>query len=238
MSDLALLLKSSLYDQQAIVIGLAFAGGVVSSLLPCTIGMLPVLIGYIGGYTPDNKWQIIQQVTLFVLGVATVMTVLGVGVSLAGLTFGSAVGKNWYYLLGSLAILMGLQLLGVFHLPIPQLVHKLPESKPGQLLAPFILGLAFGAASSPCGTPFLTVILGFISYGKNLVLGALSLFSYALGQCLLLVVIGLFTGFLKHLAILRHVGRVMNALSGGVFILAGLLLIAKAAHWLDALAFY
>lgn len=237
MSDLALLLKTSLYQQQGIVLGLAFAGGVVSSLLPCTVGMLPVLIGYVGGYAENSRWEVFRQVMLFVLGVATVMTALGVVVSLAGLTFGS-VGRGWYFVVGGLALFMGLQLLGLVRIPLPQLITKLPESKPGQVLAPFLLGLAFGAASSPCGTPFLTVILGFISYGKNPVLGAASLFSYALGQSMLLVVIGLFTGFLKHMAVLRHVGRVMNTLSAVVFILGGLLLIAKAAQWLDAFAFY
>jgi len=237
MSDLAALLKTSLYQQEGMVIALAFAGGVVSSLLPCTVGMLPVLIGYVGGYAEDNKGEVFRQVMLFVLGVATVMTALGILVSLAGLTFGS-VGRGWYFIVGGLALFMGLQLIGLLRIPLPQLITKLPESKPGQILAPFVLGLAFGAASSPCGTPFLTVILGFISYGKNPILGAASLFSYALGQSMLLVMIGLFTGFLKHMAILRRVGSVMNLLSAIIFILGGLLLIAKAAQWLDAFAFY
>jgi cytochrome c-type biogenesis protein len=131
-----------------------------------------------------------------------------------------------------------LHLLEIIQLPLPQFVTKLPHSKPGVFLAPLVLGAAFGAASSPCGTPFLTGILGFISREQNWLLGGSSLFFYALGQSMLLLITGLFTGLMKQMALLRHVGSVITKLSATVFILAGVLLIAQAAGWLDVLAFF
>ncbi|MEB3288109.1 MAG: cytochrome c biogenesis protein CcdA [Vampirovibrionales bacterium] len=229
-------LISALSNHSIAVIGLSFAGGVISSLLPCAISMLPVLIGYVGGYTEDSRWDILRQVLLFIVGVSLVMTILGVSASLLGVAFGGLVGSNWYYLVGVIAILMGLHLLHIIQVPLPQFITRLPETKSGHVFAPIMLGMAFGAASSPCGTPFLTAILGFISQEKHILLGAGSLFAYALGQSMLLLVVGLFTGLLKHIAIVRHVGKVINALSGAIFILAGLLLIAQGAGWLDALA--
>lgn len=227
------LFLENLDARSGVVILLAFLGGVVSSLLPCTIGMLPVLIGYVGGYSGSSRWAVLRQVLLFVLGVALVMTILGVAASTLGIAFGGLVGSGWYYAVGVVAIVMGLQLLGVINIPLPQLITKLPDSKPGQILMPIVLGMAFGAASSPCGTPFLTAILGFISQEKNLWLGGGSLFAYALGQSVLLIVVGLFTGLIKHMAVVRRVGKVINLLSGITFILAGALLIAQAASWLD-----
>lgn len=220
------------------VIGLAFLGGVFSSLLPCAVGMLPVLIGYVGGYTEDSRLAVLRQIIMFILGFALVLTTLGVLATLLGTAMAAMVGGWWYYFLGMVAILMGLHLVGVVNIPLPQFVTRMPKTEPGLFLAPLLLGAAFGAASSPCGTPFLTAILGFISRENNWLLGGISLFAYALGQSMLLVVIGLFTGFLKHMAILRHVGSVITKLSAAVFVLAGILLIAQSAGWLDIFAFY
>jgi cytochrome c-type biogenesis protein len=215
----------------------AFLGGIVSSLLPCSLGMLPVLVGYMGGYNQATKRsELFLQVCFFVLGVSLVLTVIGILTSVLGLAFGGLIGSGWYYAIGILAIVMGLQLLGVFHVPLPQLVQKLPDTQAGRYLTPLILGMAFGLASSPCGTPFLSVILGLMSQEHNWVLGGSSLFCYALGQGMLLLLVGLGVGVLKHMATLRKIGFVMNQISGWAFILTGLyLLILGSGHLGDLL---
>ena len=38
---------------------LAFLGGVISSISPCTIGLLPVVIGYVGGYSEKKDSKVI-----------------------------------------------------------------------------------------------------------------------------------------------------------------------------------
>jgi cytochrome c-type biogenesis protein len=238
MPDLQSAFLHTLNSHSFMVLALAFAGGIVSSLLPCTVGMLPVLIGYVGGYTEDSRLAVFRQIAMFMLGFALVLTLLGVLASVLGTAMAAMVGSSWYYILGTLAIAMGLHLVGIVNIPMPQFISRMPKTEPGKFLAPLALGAAFGAASSPCGTPFLTAILGFISRETNWLLGGTSLFAYALGQSMLLLVVGLFTGFLKHMAILRHVGTVINKLSAAVFVLAGLLLIAQAAGWLDVFAFY
>lgn len=220
------------------VLFLAFAGGVISSLLPCTVGMLPILIGYVGGYSEGSRLSVLRQIIFFMLGFALVLTALGIVASILGTAMAALVGHGWYYFLGAIAILMGLHLIGLINIPLPPGLTRMPKTEPGRILAPLVMGAAFGAASSPCGTPFLTAILGFISRESNWLLGGSALFAYALGQSMLLLIVGLCTGFLKHMAILRHVGAVINKLSAAVFILAGLLLIAQAAGWLDIFAFF
>lgn len=238
MPPLQALFLSTLNQHSALVLLFAFAGGIMSSLLPCTVGMLPVLVGYVGGYTAHSKWAILRQILLFMMGFALVLTLLGIVASLLGTAMAALVGSGWYFFLGALAILMGLQLLEIVQLPLPQFITRLPETRTGSWQAPIALGAAFGAASSPCGTPFLTAILGFISRENNWLLGGASLFSYALGQSILLLFVGLFTGLIKQMARFRQVGSLITRLSAGVFILGGLLLIAQAAGWLEAWAFF
>lgn len=215
------------------IIGLAYLGGLASMFLPCTLSLMPALVGYIGGYADTrSKWVVLQQTFMFVLGLATVFTLFGTLAALLGLTFGNFSSQWWFALMGILTIVMALNLLDVIHIPLPSFITKLPEggaeaSGLRRWIAPFVLGLAFGAASSPCGTPFLAGILGLISNTQNVFLGASSLFTYALGQGTLLIIIGLFTGMLKHIATLRHIGSAITKLSGSVFLAAGLLLILE-----------
>ncbi len=230
------LFDQALQNQSLTIVALAFAGGVVSTLLPCSIAMLPVVVGYVGGYADTStKKDVLVQVSLFVVGLAIVMTALGIAGSALGMTFGAWAGSGWYYIAGAIAIVMGLQLLDIIHLPLPQFVKQMPEGghdKDGaaKFIAPVVLGMAFGAASSPCGTPFLAGIIGLISAtSKNLWLGGSSLFAYALGQGTLLVIAGLFTGILKHRAKMQHVGGVITKLSATVFIVAGLVLFAEGS---------
>jgi cytochrome c-type biogenesis protein len=214
-------------SQWLAVLGLSFAGGVVSSLLPCTIGMLPIMVGLIGGSQSATKRTVLLRCTFFILGLSTVMTALGVLASSLGLAFGSVIGDGWYVVIAILAIIIGLGMLGVLHLPLPPLLQRLPQTPAGNVVGPFVLGLAFGSAASPCGTPFLTGILGLISQQKQLALGALSLFVYGVGQGLLLLLAGLFTGLLKHLAVMRHVGQVLTKASGVLFMVSGVLILLQ-----------
>lgn len=220
-----------------VMMAAAFAGGVISSVLPCSLAMLPVLVGYIGGYQKRvSRAEVVLQASLFILGLACVLTTLGILSSVLGRAFGSLIGGGWYYVIGALAVVMGLQLLNVFHLPLPQLVKKLPDSQAGKVFTPLLLGLAFGLASSPCGTPFLSVILGLMSREHNWLLGGASLFAYALGQGALLFLAGLTTGLLKHMAVLRKIGYVANTMSGAAFLLVGLyLFVLGSGHLGDLL---
>ena len=231
--------QSALSEQSALIVLFSFLGGVASTLLPCTVAMLPILIGYMGGYAQtNNKQAVLTQSLLFVVGLAIMMTLLGLIAGGLGITFGSWVGSWSFYVSGAIAIVLGLQLLDVIQIPLPQVIKQLPEGgseKQGlaRIVAPIVLGMAFGAASSPCGTPFLAGIIVLISQANNWLLGGVSLFAYALGQGVLLVIVGLFTGLLKHQAKMRRVGSVISKMSGAVFILAGLVLLLEGTGLAD-----
>ncbi|MCA9806855.1 MAG: sulfite exporter TauE/SafE family protein [Cyanobacteria bacterium HKST-UBA06] len=228
MINLLSTLQNAVANSSVLLIPLAFVGGVLTTISPCVLAMLPVLIGYVGGSQSTSKRDVLCQTGLFIVGLSLTFAVIGVITAYAGATLGSLVPVQWYVVMGVVAILMGLSLLNVFHLPIPML-NKFPKLPQSKLLAPLFLGVAFGAAASPCGTPYLVLILSSIAAKQNMLLGGLALFAYALGQGLLLLLVGLFTGLLKHLATIRQVGMVVTKLSGAVFILAGLLLIGLAA---------
>ena len=215
---------------------LAFAAGLISSFFPCCIGMLPILIGYMGVYESKSKWDVFQQVGVFILGLASVLTVLGIGLSLLGKTFGELNTSVLYYLVAAVCFVMALQILEWIHLPLPSVLTKLPEQRQGKWIAPYVLGASFGLVSSPCGTPVLAAILGVISQQGDPVLGGISLFAYAVGQGFLLMVVGLFTGLLKYRAQMASLGQAFTKISGVAFmLLAVIFLLQGLGLWNDLL---
>ena len=70
----------------------AFLGGILASISPCSIGMLPLIVGYVGGYGDSNKFKTFLQLSSFVLGLSVVLTIIGVVCALSGSVFASVGG--------------------------------------------------------------------------------------------------------------------------------------------------
>ena len=61
----------------------SFLGGILSSISPCSLGMIPLVVGYVGGYSDTNKFKTFIQLSSFVLGLAVVLTIIGIICALA-----------------------------------------------------------------------------------------------------------------------------------------------------------
>lgn len=198
---------------------LVFLGGVITSLSPCILSMLPVMLGYIGGLEKPTKTKGFITSAFFVLGLAVTFAILGIVASLLGKAFGQ-IGPAWPYIIGLFAILMGLQLIGVFNFELPGL-KAMPEKR-GGVLGSFGVGLLFGLVASPCATPVLAVLMTYVAGQGVLWYGALLLFIYGLGHGLPLIIAGTFTAVLKSLPRLSKWSQYITYISGGVLIILGL----------------
>ncbi|MDD3012668.1 MAG: cytochrome c biogenesis CcdA family protein [Candidatus Gastranaerophilales bacterium] len=207
---------------------LAFVGGVVSSLSPCSLGLLPIIVGYVGG-SSENTWKKNAiQVVFFVLGLSLVLTVFGVISAVAGQAYGSQAGPLWALIMASLILVMGLSLMEIIEIPMPTIIKKMPQNKNNSLIVyPIVLGGAFAFASSPCATPILAGIMAYASIKANILLGGLLLFLYSLGQGMILVIAALFTTMFKKLLIVRAVSGHMMKFSGAVLILSSIFIYLK-----------
>ena len=154
-------------NQSWIAFPACFLGGIISSASPCVLAMIPLVMGYVGGYAEGSQKKAIQYSIVFTLGLTITFTVLGIIAGAMGRLFGD-VGGFWYYVLPPVAILLGLQLLGVFNLNIGLSQRFLPKKK--ALFGALLMGLCFGIVASPCATPVLAVILTFAVTKGDIVL--------------------------------------------------------------------
>jgi cytochrome c biogenesis protein CcdA len=202
-----------------------FIAGLISSFSPCVLITIPLVISYVGGYAEGDIKKSFSFSLAFVIGLSITFTILGAIASLMGTLLGD-VGGFWKYILSAVAIIMGLQMMGIlnFQIPTPRLVKT--EQK--GLIGAFLLGMLFGVASSPCATPVLALILTFVASKQNMAYGTSLLFVYALAHTVLIFLVGVSAGMAEVVLRSRRIEKLSyysHKISGLIFVLIGLLLL-------------
>ena len=195
-----------------------FLAGVISSASPCVLAMIPLVIGYVGGYAEGSQKRAVQCSVVFTLGLTITFTILGIIAGALGRLFGD-VGSFWKYVLPPVAIILGLYLLGVFKFNIGISQRFMPKRR--ALLGAFLMGLFFGIVASPCATPVLAVILTFAASRDDLVYSGGLLLAYALGHWVLVLGAGISTGFAQRVLASRGIANISDYSKkiGGVFLI-------------------
>lgn len=206
----------------------SFLGGVLASLSPCSLAMLPLIIGYIGGYSKETPFRTFLQLCCFILGTAIIFSSIGIICALTGTVFASAIGGYFTLLIASLLLVMGLKLLDILDFETPTIIKAMPVNSTNSIfLYPLLLGITFALAGTPCSTPILAGIMAFAAIGKNLALAVLMLFLFALGQGIILILAGLFTSSLKNLKSFAKFTEILLKISGFLLIAVSIFLYWK-----------
>jgi cytochrome c biogenesis protein CcdA len=207
--------------------GAVFLAGVLSSASPCVLVTIPLMVGFVGGYSEGDRWKACRYSLAFILGLSLTFTAFGAAAGLLGTMFGT-LGGPWYLIAGTIALVMGGQLLGLYEIRLP--VKRDFKPKQGGLVGAFLLGLFFGAVSSPCATPVLVVLLTLVATKGQVLYGTALLFAYAVGHCLLMLCAGIFTGFIEAFIMAKGVQKaafLSRRCSGGVVVAVGIWFIWK-----------
>ena len=211
-----------------VAFGAVFLAGVVSSASPCVLSTIPLVVGFVGGYSDGDRGKAFRYSLVFTLGLSLTFTIFGAAAGLLGTMFGTLGGK-WYLITGVVALVMGGQLMGLYELRLPVSFDYRP--KQGGVVGSFLLGLFFGVVSSPCATPVLVVLLTVVATKGEVFYGVALLFTYAIGHCLLMLIAGTFTGFVESLAKAKGVVNfsTWSKRAGGLLVaLVGLYLLSQA----------
>ncbi|MEM7595585.1 MAG: cytochrome c biogenesis protein CcdA [Cyanobacteria bacterium P01_A01_bin.83] len=212
------LVSTQLDHLSLISIGVIFLAGLITSLTPCMLSMLPITVGYIGGYESEGRLQAAAQSSWFALGLATTLAILGIVATTIGKVYGQ-IGIGLPIVVSLVAIAMGLNLLEILPLRFPSLgpTDWIKDDLPRGLRS-YLIGLTFGLIASPCSTPVLATLLTWVATTQDLVLGAGLLVAYAIGYVMPLVIAGTFTASIKKILELRRWSSWINPVSGALLL--------------------
>ena len=216
------LVNNQLSHLSPVSIGIIFLAGLLTSLTPCMLSMLPLTIGYIGGYEANNRMQAAAQSAWFASGLATTLAGLGIVAASVGKVYGQ-IGIGLPILVSLVAIFMGLNLLEIVPLQLPNFgaTDWIKEDLPPAVRS-YLLGLTFGLVASPCSTPVLASLLAWVASKQNLLLGGALLISYTVGYVAPLILAGTFTASIKKLLELRRWSSWITPASGALLLAFGI----------------
>ncbi len=208
---------------------LAFAGGVLTSLGPCNLSMVPIIMGYVGGQQEVSRGKGFRLSLCFTLGTSLTFVALGAFVALAGGIFGAQKAALTWVVAG-VCFVIGLNLLGALQLNLGLLARLQPTRVRTGPLGALLLGLVMGLAGSQCATPILAVIMGAVMVQGTVGYGLAMLFAYALGRGVPVVAAGTYTGVLRALPAMERWTRVGEKAAGGLIIAVGLYFVWTAGR--------
>lgn len=206
---------------------IVFWGGAVLSLASCTIIRVPVIVGYVSGASASKKKAYLITLA-FIAGLVISYTCLGILFGLASGILKSMIrySRYMYYVLGIIALLAGIRLAGLTRRkPRAGKLLDFKNKKTG-FIGAFLFGMMFAifeAPVCPCCGPVLFLIAGLTLSNGKLLFGIILFLTYALGQSLPVLLIGMLTGMVKYIhPYVERAEHLIEIIGGNILILLGL----------------
>ncbi|MBW4510931.1 MAG: cytochrome c biogenesis protein CcdA [Scytonematopsis contorta HA4267-MV1] len=204
-----------------ILIIFAFFGGLIASISPCVLSMLPVNLSYIGTLKITSRRDAFFKASFFSLGAVTLFSLIGLFASFTSVIFIEFRGYINIFV-GVIILLMGLSFAGLIHLPLPQTHVSFP------IAGSYGVGLTFALVSSPCSSPVLFAVLAAAAATGSQLYSTITMVSYALGYTAVIFLASLFTGLVKQSRVLLsksdwiiRLGSFSLILAGGYYLFMG-----------------
>jgi len=202
-----------------------FAGGLALNLTPCVYPVIPLTVGYFGRQSSGSKGRLFALAAIYVLGMATMYSILGVVAALSGRLFGSMLQNPWVLTaIAAALVAMALSMFGIWEIRMPTALMNRAGARAG-VAGAYGMGLFVGVVAAPCIGGFIVGLLAFVAARQDPYLGFLFFFVLSLGLGLPYLFLAAYSG---RLARLPRAGEWME----GVKKIFGWILLAMAAYFL------
>jgi thioredoxin:protein disulfide reductase len=198
---------AALFDTLGLFWALAgiFIIGLALNLTPCVYPMLSVTVSLFGskkGEASKLSYSFFMAL-IYVLGIVSMYSVLGVAAAYTGALFGSWLQSPWVLAgIGVLIFALALSMFGLYELQAPSSwMQSLSgtQRKTGGVFGHFFSGLIVGVFAAPCIGPPIIALLAFVGAQGDPFFGFLIFFVMAFGLGFPYLILGTFSGLLSKL---------------------------------------
>ena len=166
-------------------IPVAFAGGTLALLSPCSALLIPAFFAY----AFPSRGQLMLRTAIFLAGLAVVLIPVGLGVGALGSLINERRAEVTL-IAGVLLIAIGLYQLALGGFEVPGTAGLMGRVSGDSAIATFTLGAVYGIAGF-CAGPILGGVLTIAATSGGALTGGALLFAYALGMAVPLFVLAL-----------------------------------------------
>ena len=177
-----------------------FLIGLALNLTPCVYPMLSVTVSLFGTQSDASTLRVFVKAVVYVLGIASMYSVLGVTAALSGELFGSWLQSPLVLgVIGALLFALALSMFGLYQLQVPYwLTSKLGGTTGTGFVSLFVSGLVVGIFAAPCIGPPVIALLALVGQKGDPLFGFTAFFVLSLGLGLPYLILGTFSGLLKN----------------------------------------
>jgi len=176
-----------------IAFALFFIGGMLLSLTPCVLPLIPVMLGMLANL---NKNKSVATIA-YVFGICVTYALIGIFAAKTGSVLSLYLQNPLIIAFSSLLfVVFAFAMFDFYDISLPisiqtRLSNKSNSINTKKYLGIFFLGMISSLILSPCVAPPLVSAVIYIGQTGNILIGSVSLFLMALGMSLPLLVIGL-----------------------------------------------
>ncbi len=178
-----------------------FLSGLALNLTPCVYPMFSVTVALFGGRNEKRLPVAFGKAFLYVAGMASMYSFLGVFAAVTGSFFGAIIQNQWILLAISLLMfILGLSMFGLYEFQVPSAaLNWIGGKRRAGNIGIFLSGLFVGIFAAPCIGPPIVALLTLVGELSNPLSGFLVFFVLALGLGLPYLILGTFSGLLTKL---------------------------------------
>jgi len=179
---------------------LVFFGGLALNLTPCVYPIIPITVSYFGGQASGSRSSTIVLAILYLLGMASMYSALGVVAALTGSILGSAL-QNPFVTAFIALVMVGLaaSMFGFYEIRVPARLSGVAGTAKQGYLGAFLMGLTVGIVAAPCIGPFVLGLLTFVGERGDPLLGFALFFTLSVGLGLPYVFLAVASGSISKL---------------------------------------
>ncbi len=176
-----------------VAFALFFIGGVLLSLTPCVLPLIPVMLGMLANLNKNKSMATIA----YVFGICVTYALIGIFAAKTGSVLSIYLQNSVVIGFSSLLfVVFAFAMFDFYDISLPTSIQSRLSIKSNSInskkyLGVFFIGMISSLILSPCVAPPLVSAIIYISQTGNIIIGSVSLFLMALGMSLPLLVIGL-----------------------------------------------